>query len=122
MAEGQGGVDGPSPKLHWVAAGQKCPTGSIWGQELVASDRDTGHPDVSWAGVRPQPPSLCPLSLLGMRCGPAVALGTNSKGTLASVPRTSVFILRAVSPKPRRVSALKAVEPVLVPPGTGTGR
>lgn len=93
-------MDGPSPEPRWAAAwpaeawGQlvpMSPPSSVWGQRTVAGDRDTRSPDKPpghecGRSLPARVPSPC--RVLEMRYGPEVAFRTNSKETLASVPRT----------------------------------
>lgn len=84
-------MDSPSSELCWVdtwPAEVPDQLQTVWGQQPVAGDRDVGSPD---KGCSPPAhvPSLC--WALGMRCRPGAASGTNSKGTMTSVPKASVF-------------------------------
>lgn len=114
-----GGMDGPSLELCWVdtwPAEVPDQLQTVWGQWPVAGDRDIGNPDKGKSVAAHHIPCLC--WVLGMRCRPGASSGTNSKGTITSVPKASVFegrITKTMSAFGYKGSWATEVKPLLVP-------
>lgn len=86
----RGGMDNASPELCWVdtwPAEVPDQLQTVWGQRPVPGDRDMGSPDKGRSVAAASQP-MSPLSA-GVR--PGAAPGTNSKGTMTSIPNSSVF-------------------------------